>query len=107
MKRKFSWRLAGLGVFVLALAAVVAVWAGVGQSRTTATVLIDGTTDSVTNIDPAGNYDFGSATVDYLLFEHLLDFHAGGGQPYPNLASKCGFVGGSVTKYSCTLRKGI
>jgi peptide/nickel transport system substrate-binding protein len=107
MKRKFSWRLAALGVFVLALAAVVAVWAGVGQSRTTATVLIDGTTDSVTNLDPAGNYDYGSATVDYLLFEHLLDFHAGGGQPYPNLASKCGFVGGSVTKYSCTLRKGI
>jgi peptide/nickel transport system substrate-binding protein len=107
MKQGRSWRIAGLGVFVLALAAVVAVWAGVGQSRTNAGVLIDGTTDSVTNIDPAGNYDFGSATVDYLLFDHLLDFHAGGGQPYPNLASKCGFVGGGLKTYTCALRKGI
>ena len=106
MKRKASWRIAGLGAFVVALATALAIWAGVGQSGTTATVLIDGTTDSVTNIDPAGNYDFGSATVDYLLFDHLLDFHAAGGQPYPNLASKCGFKGGLKT-YTCTLRKGI
>jgi peptide/nickel transport system substrate-binding protein len=106
MKRKRSWRLAGMITLVVALGVGVALWAGVGQSSTSASVLIDGTSDSVTNIDPAGNYDFGSATVDYLLFEHLLDFKPGGGAPYYNLAQRCAFVGGLRT-YTCTLRRGI
>src|SRR5262245_24426520 len=106
MKRKRSWRLASMITLVIGLGVGVALWAGVGQSSTSASVLIDGTTDTVTNIDPAGNYDFGSATVDYLLFEHLLDFKPGGGAPYYNLAQRCAFVGGLKT-YTCTLRRGI
>src|SRR5438477_2745498 len=108
MKRIRSWRIAALAAFVLVVAAAVGTGAALSAGgKSQASILIDGTTDSVTNIDPAGNYDFGSATVDYLLFDHLLDFHAGGGQPYPNLAQKCGFVGKGLTTYTCTLRHGI
>ena len=71
-------------VTVVATAALVAVAAfGVqaalsGSSATSAKdVLVSGTTDSVTNIDPAGNYDFGSFTLDANIFEHLLDAKRG------------------------------
>jgi peptide/nickel transport system substrate-binding protein len=108
MKRIGSWRIAALAAFVLV--AVAALGAGAGQSagdRSKATILIDGTSDSVTNIDPAGNYDYGSATVDYLLFEHLLDYRTGAGQPQPSLATRCAFRGDTLTTYFCTLRRGV
>jgi peptide/nickel transport system substrate-binding protein len=59
--------------------------------------LVDGTTDTVTNIDPAGNYDFGSATVDYAIFQHLLESGPGNLKPHPVLAEKCDFQGGLTT----------
>src|SRR3954449_7724437 len=74
---------------------------------TASNVIIDGTTDSVTNIDPAGNYDYGSATVDLVTFEHLLDFKKPGTAPQPSLASSCGFVGETLTTYTCTVRSGV
>ncbi len=46
-------------------------------------MLIDGTTDTVTNIDPAGNYDFGIGTLDYQIFQHLLEAGPGGAEPAP------------------------
>ena len=107
MKRFGSWRLAGLAAVILC---VLAVGAGAGISaldRSSAGgIIIDGTTDSVTNIDPAGNYDFGSATLDYMLFEHLFELAPQSGKLIPTLATKCAFKGGLKT-YTCTLRRGV
>ncbi len=111
MNRKGKWHLATLLACVLV--AVAALGAGAGQSamrivhqQQAGGIIVDGTTDSVTNIDPAGNYDFGSATVDYQIFQHLLEAGPGGLTPHPVLATKCGFKGNLKT-YQCTLRKGV
>src|SRR3954453_19824801 len=98
MNRSARWRV-GLSLpFVLF--AVPTLGAGSGLSaREGATyhaaraTLIDGTTGSVVNIDPAGNYAFGSGTVDYQIFQHLLEAGPGSLTPHPVLATKCGFRG--------------
>ena len=41
-----------------------------------ASMLVSGTTDSVTNIDPANEYDYGSFTLDLLLFQGLYGYPA-------------------------------
>jgi peptide/nickel transport system substrate-binding protein len=111
MNRKGKWRVAAL--LALVLATVASLGAGAGQSamrvvhqQKAGGIIVDGTTDSVTNIDPAGNYDFGSATVDYQIFQHLLEAGPGSLVPHPVLATKCGFRGNLKT-YGCTLRKGV
>jgi peptide/nickel transport system substrate-binding protein len=112
VKARVPWR-AGALFAVLALAAAFAAGCGGGGSSGGGggggggDTLVDGTTDSVTNIDPAGNYDFGSATVDYAIFQHLLEAGPGSTTPHPVLATKCEFTGGGLTTYSCQLRKGV
>ena len=99
-------------VTLVATAALVAVAAfGVqaalsGSNATSAKdVLVSGTTDSVTNIDPAGEYDFGSFTVDANIFEQLLDFKSGT-KLQPRLATGCRSVG-NLRTWTCTLRRGV
>ena len=98
--------LAALGVLVVAV-----VGAGAGQSAfsggtaASASTLVDGTTDSITNIDPAGTYDYGTFTLDYNVFEHLLDFK-NGPKLEPQLATKC-FSVGTLRTWRCNLRKGV
>ena len=111
MNREGKWRLAALlaGVLVLVAAAGAGAAHSAGRSsdhRTAGGIIVDGTTDSVTNIDPAGNYDFGSATVDYQIFQHLLEAGPGGLTPHPVLATKCGFKG-SLRVFQCSLRHGV
>jgi peptide/nickel transport system substrate-binding protein len=99
-----------IGALLAVLFAAVLAGCGGGSSgggSSGGSTLVDGTTDSVTNIDPAGNYDFGTATVDYLIFQHLLEAGPGNTTPHPVLATKCEFTGGGLTAYSCTLRKGV
>ena len=94
---------------VLAGAAVLAAGCGGkagGKGGGGGGTLVDGTTDSVVNIDPAGNYDFGSGTVDYQIFQHLLEAGPGSLTPHPVLATKCEFRGG-LTTYACQLRHGV
>ena len=50
--------------------------------------LIDGTTDSITNIDPAGTYDYGTFTLNYQVFQHLMNY-TNGPKLEPELATKC------------------
>jgi len=75
-------RLRHLAVLGLAGLALAAVGATAAQSKpfaaghATASTILDGTTDTVTNVDPAGNYDYGSGTVDILIYQHLLDLNA-------------------------------
>ncbi|HKG43989.1 MAG TPA: ABC transporter substrate-binding protein [Gaiellaceae bacterium] len=108
MKEQGKWRVAALLAFVLVV--VAAIGAGAARSamshKTAGGIIVDGTTDSVTNIDPAGNYDFGSGTLDYQIFQHLLEAGPGGLTPHPVLATKCGFRGNLKT-FACTLRKGV
>ena len=90
----------------LAVAALVAVTAATARTSASSSIIIDGTTDTVTNIDPAGNYDFGTKAVDFMIFERLLDSGPGKLAPHPSLATGCAAVGGLKT-WSCTLRKGV
>src|SRR5919198_1627140 len=110
MNRNARWRLGLALAFVVF--GVVTLGAGAGLSArhtanaAAAATLVDGTTDTVVNIDPAGNYDFGSGTVDYQIFQHLLEAGPGSLTPHPVLATKCEFRGG-LTTYACQLRHGV
>jgi len=104
--RPVSWRIGALSAMVALI--VVVLGTGAAQSALrgpSATTLVDGTTDSITNVDPAGNYDYGTFTLDSNLFEHLLDFRHGS-KLEPSLATKC-FSVGSLTTWRCNLRKGV
>ena len=101
------WRLGALcGLVALVTAAV---GAGVGQSASGGAAaggtLVAGTTDTVTNLDPAGNYDYGSFTLDYNIYEHLYDAR-NGAKLEPSLATRCAPVG-TVKTWRCTLRRGV
>lgn len=79
-----------------------------GSSRAAAGgIILDGTTDSVTNIDPAGNYDYGSFTVDVMIYQRLLAFNPGSTKPSPELATGCKAANKADTAWTCTLRKGV
>ena len=101
-----SWRIVALSS-VVALA-VVALGAGAGLSASSgpsASTLVDGTTDSITNLDPAGSYDYGTQTLMGNAYEHLLDFRHGP-KLEPSLATKC-FSVGSLATWRCNLRRGV
>ena len=104
--RRVSLRIGALSSVVALV--VIALGAGAGQSAfagPSATTLVDGTTDTVTNIDPAGAYDYGTNTLENNIFEHLLDFRHGP-KLEPSLATKC-FSVGSLRTWRCTLRRGV
>jgi peptide/nickel transport system substrate-binding protein len=105
-RRPVSWRIGALSSVVALV--VVVLGAGAAQSAPgapSATTLVDGTTDSITNIDPAGSYDYGTFTLESNVFDHLLDFRHGS-KLEPSLATKC-FSVGSLTTWRCTLRRGV
>jgi peptide/nickel transport system substrate-binding protein len=106
-RRAMSWRLGVMGM--LALLVVVVAGAGVGQSAldrsSQSGVLITGTTDAITNIDPAGNYDFGTFTLGANIFEHLYEAK-NGPKVIPVLATGCA-PRGSTRTWRCNLRRGV
>jgi peptide/nickel transport system substrate-binding protein len=105
MKRRGSgWRLSALAIFVLIGVAAIGASAGL-SARNQGGTIIDGTTDSITNLDPGGAYDFGTFTLDANVFEHLLDYK-NGPKLEPSLATKCVSVGNLKT-WRCTLRRGV
>ncbi|WP_102226776.1 ABC transporter substrate-binding protein [Acidimangrovimonas sediminis] len=79
---------------------------GAASAASKKDTLIDGTTDTVTALDPAGQYDYGSDTADREIFQHLMGLPAGGGTPVPELATKCS-ADDSQTTWTCELRKGV
>jgi peptide/nickel transport system substrate-binding protein len=110
MKRsRMSWRLSALAASVLLV--VVAAGAGAARSalggadRAAAGTIVDGSTDTITNVDPAGAYNFGTFTLEANTFERLLDFR-NSAKLEPSLATKCFFVGNLKT-WKCNLRKGV
>jgi peptide/nickel transport system substrate-binding protein len=104
-KRRLRWLLTGSAVAAMAVAAALS--ASAYGSAKAGKILVDGTTETVTNIDPAGNYDYGTATVDYMIFNRLLTSGPGKNlAPRPELATKCYSVGNLKT-WACNLRKGV
>ena len=103
-----GWRFGTLA-FVVMLS-VAALGAGAGQSALTGSsqsaVIVSGTTDAITNLDPAGTYDFPSFTADIMIYEHLLDFR-NGTRLEPSLATRCSAVGGNLRRWRCNLRRGV
>lgn len=103
MRRR--WRVGVLAGLVALVA--MAVGAGAGQSASSAAsgTIVSGTTDTVTNIDPAGNYDYGSYSADVNIFEYLYQAR-NGAKVVPSLATKCS-PAGTVKTWRCTLRRGV
>ncbi|MDI5969216.1 ABC transporter substrate-binding protein [Streptomyces sp. SL13] len=66
-----------------------------------------GTTDLVSNLDPAGAYDQGSWILYGNTFQTLLSFPPNQDQPKPDAAKSCGFANASRTVYTCTMRAGL
>jgi peptide/nickel transport system substrate-binding protein len=106
-RRPRGLRLGALAALAMLIA--VAAGAGVAQSARGASsakdTLVDGTTDSITNLDPAGTYDFGTATLDMNIFEHLLDFK-NGPKLQPSLATRC-FSVKNLKTWRCNLRRNV
>jgi peptide/nickel transport system substrate-binding protein len=104
-KWRTSRRLAGLSVLVVLAVVAAVVGTGVGRSASNATTLVDGTTDSVTNLDPANEYDYGTFTLDLLMFEGLYGF-PNSAKLKPVLATKC-VPKPNLSTWRCSLRRGV
>src|SRR5690606_3918428 len=68
-------------------------------------VVIVGTTDTVTNIDPAGEFDLPSNNIVDSLYEKLLTIPPGGTEPEPQAAESCDWT--DEVTYTCTLKEGL
>jgi peptide/nickel transport system substrate-binding protein len=64
-----------------------------------------GTTESVTAMDPAGSYDFGSWNMQYNIFEQLLTIPAGESEPVGDAAESCEYD--DPKTITCTLKSGL
>ena len=64
-----------------------------------------GTTETVTAMDPAGSYDFGSWNMQYNIFEQLMRVPAGESAPVGDAAESCEYTDPQTIE--CTLREGL
>lgn len=64
-----------------------------------------GTTETITAMDPAGSYDFGSWNMQFNIFEQLLSIPAGADEPVGDAAESCDYDDPSTV--TCTLREGL
>ena len=108
MKPRETSRRFGVLAAVVALAVaaltVAAVPSALGRASQSGT-LVSGTTDAITNIDPAGNYDFGTFTLGANIFERLYEAR-NNAQVRPTLATSC-TPRGSTRTWRCNLRRGV
>ncbi len=101
--------LAGTAILTLALGGLAACGsddssAG-GGSGGTSDKFILGTTETVTAMDPAGSYDFGSWNLQYHVFEQLMTIPAGETDPVGDAAENCDYDDPATV--TCTLKKGL
>jgi peptide/nickel transport system substrate-binding protein len=64
-----------------------------------------GTTESVTAMDPAGSYDFGSWNMQYSIFQQLMTINANESEPVGDAAENCDYDDPKTV--TCTLRSGL
>lgn len=67
-------------------------------------IILVGTTDKVTTLDPAGSYDNGSLAVQINVFPYLVDTAPNSTEVVPSLAESAEFT--SPTEYTVTLPEG-
>ena len=103
-KKRFRWLSAAAAVAAVATAAVL-VTGAYGGSKANGGIIIDGTTGTVVNIDPANEYDYDSFTVDLLMFQGLYGFPHGA-KLAPVLATGCSHSKDLKT-WTCQLRHGV
>lgn len=64
-----------------------------------------GTTETVTAMDPAGSYDFGSWNMQFNVFEQLVSIPPGEDEPVGDAAESCDYDDPQTV--TCTLRDGL
>ena len=64
-----------------------------------------GTTESVTSLDPAGSYDFGSWNLQYQMFEQLMVVPPGETEPVGDAAESCEYD--DPKTITCKMRPGL
>jgi peptide/nickel transport system substrate-binding protein len=67
--------------------------------------MILGTTETVTSMDPAGSYDFGSWNMQYSIFEQLMTVPANATDPVGDAAESCDYDDPQTV--TCTLKDGL
>jgi peptide/nickel transport system substrate-binding protein len=106
-RRRGLLALASAGVLVASLAACGNDSSGGdnGGSGGQGESWILGTTESVTAMDPAGSYDFGSWNMQYNIFQQLVSIPAGGDEPVGDAAKSCEYD--DAQTITCTLKPGL
>jgi peptide/nickel transport system substrate-binding protein len=106
-RRRGVLALASAGVLVATLAACGGDDSSNGNNGSSGSgeAWILGTTESVTAMDPAGSYDFGSWNMQYNIFEQLLTIPAGETEPVGDAAESCDYDDPQTV--TCTLRPGL
>jgi peptide/nickel transport system substrate-binding protein len=64
-----------------------------------------GTTESITAMDPAGSYDFGSWNMQYSIFQRLMAMPAGESEPVGDAAQSCAYD--DPKTITCKLNEGL
>lgn len=103
VKWRKGWLSAAIAVAAIAVATVVATNAYGGSKA--GNIIVDGTTGTVVNLDPANEYDYDSFTVDLMMYQGLYGF-PNGAKLKPVLATGCKHSKDLKT-WTCTLRKGV
>lgn len=67
--------------------------------------VIVGTTDSVSSLDPAGAYDYGSWEIIDSVYQKVMHFPTGAVTPAPDAAKSCSFT--DPKSYSCEMQPGL
>ena len=107
-RRRGLLAVAGAGVLIATLAACGGddpAEGGGGEASGSGEPWILGTTETVTSMDPAGSYDFGSWNMQYNIFEQLLTIPAGASNPESDAAESCEYDDPQTV--TCTLKEGL
>ncbi len=103
-KRRTRWLPATIVVIAIVVATVVAA-AAYGGGKASNSIILDGTTGTVVNLDPANEYDYDSFTVDLMMYQGLYGF-PNGAKLQPVLATGCKHSKNLKT-WTCQLRHGV
>ena len=104
-RRRGLLALASAGVLIGSLAACGCDTSNGSGSSGSGESWILGTTESVTAMDPAGSYDFGSWNLQYNIFQQLVSIPAGGSEPQGDAAESCDYD--DPQTITCKLRPGL
>ncbi|GAA3374635.1 ABC transporter substrate-binding protein [Streptomyces sannanensis] len=102
-----SSRVRILAIIGVLLAAGAGVWLLLPSAEGREGPITVGTTDVVSDLDPAGAYDVGSWALYSNVYQTLMSFKPGAESPSPDAARSCAFLGDELDTYQCKLRDDI